>query len=162
MKIAQDKVVTIHYNLKNEAGELLESSFQSDPLAYLHGHHNLIPGLEKALLDLETGAKLDVSVPPEEAYGTRDDRLVETVPKDVFGDDVSLEVGMQFHAQSHDGNPYVVTITGIEGDQVEVDGNHPFAGATLNFEVEVMDVREATEEELSHGHVHGPGGHHHD
>lgn len=162
MKIAQDKVVTIHYNLKNEAGELLESSFQSDPLAYLHGHHNLIPGLEKALLDLETGAKLDVSVPPEEAYGTRDDRLVETVPKEVFGEDVALEVGMQFHAQSRDGNPYVVTITGIEGEQVEVDGNHPFAGATLNFEVEVMDVREATEEELNHGHVHGPGGHHHD
>ncbi len=161
MKIAQDKVVTIHYTLKNDAGETLESSFESDPLAYLHGHQNLIPGLENALLDHEKGAKLNVTVPPEEGYGLREDHLVETVSKEMFGDEAELEVGMQFHAQSQEGHPYVVSIAAVEGDNVTVDGNHPFAGATLSFEVEVMDVRDATEEEISHGHVHGPDGHHH-
>lgn len=161
MKIAQDKVVTIHYTLKDATGEQLESSFQGEPMAYLHGHHNLIPGLEKALQEKEAGAKLEVSLPPEDAYGERDDRLVETVPKEMFGEGVEFEVGMQFHAESQDGHPYVVSVTAIEDAHVQVDGNHPFAGATLNFEVEVMDVRDATEEELSHGHVHGPGGHQH-
>lgn len=161
MKIAQDKVVTIHYQLKNNTGELLESSRDSEPLAYLHGHQNIISGLENALADQGVGAKLDVSVPPEEGYGVRQDVLVESVEKNMFGDEVELEVGMQFHAQSQQGDPYVVTITAIDGDQVEVDGNHPFAGETLNFEVEVMEIRDASEEELSHGHVHGPDGHEH-
>ena len=161
MKIAQDKVVTIHYQLKNTAGELLESSRDSEPLAYLHGHQNIIKGLENALADQGVGSTLEVSVAPEEAYGLRQDMLVEKVEKHMFGEGVELEVGMQFHAQSQSGDPYVVTITAIDGDQVEVDGNHPFAGETLHFEVEVMEVRDASEEELSHGHVHGPGGHDH-
>ncbi len=161
MKIAQDKAVTIHYTLKNDAGEQLESSFGGEPLAYLHGHHNLIPGLENALLDKEAGTKLDVRVPPEEGYGTRQEQLVEMVPKEMFGEGVEFEIGMQFHAESQQGTPYVVSITAIEEHQVQVDGNHPFAGETLHFEVEVVDVRDASEEEISHGHVHGPHGHQH-
>lgn len=161
MKIAQDKVVTIHYSLKNEAGEQLESSFNSEPLAYLHGHHNLIVGLEKELQEKEAGTKLSVSVPPEDAYGMPDDKLIEKVPSEMFGDEATLEVGMQFHAQSANGDPYVVSITAIDGNMVEVDGNHPFAGQTLHFEVEVLEVRDASAEELDHGHVHAPGGHDH-
>jgi FKBP-type peptidyl-prolyl cis-trans isomerase SlyD len=160
MLIAQDKVVLIHYTLTNDAGETIDSSSGGDPLAYIHGQGNLIPGLEKALEGKQAGDKLNVKVGPAEGYGVRDDKLLQQVPKRQFGG-ANLQPGMQFHAQTSQGHARVVTVVRIQGDMVTVDGNHPLAGENLNFDVEVTEVRDATQEELEHGHVHGPGGHHH-
>ncbi len=161
MNIGQDKVVSIHYTLTNGSGEVLDSSSGGEPLAYLHGKGNIIPGLEKALEGRKTGEKLDVKVAADEAYGQRDENLVQKVPRRAFGGVAKVEPGMQFHAQTSQGQTRLVTVTGVQGDMVTVDGNHPLAGQDLNFAVEVADIRDATEEELAHGHVHGPGGHHH-
>jgi FKBP-type peptidyl-prolyl cis-trans isomerase SlyD len=160
MQIAQDKVVSIHYTLKNDAGEVLDSSSGGDPLAYLHGQGNLVSGLEKALEGRQAGDKLSVRVEPADGYGVRDDGLLQQVPRRQFGG-ANVQPGMQFHAQTSGGHARVVTVVRITGDMVTVDGNHPLAGENLNFDVEVTDVREASAEELEHGHVHGPGGHHH-
>ncbi len=160
MVIARDKVVIIHYTLTNEAGETLDSSSGGDPLAYLQGHGNIIPGLEKALEGRQPGDKLSVRVEPAEGYGVRDEALVQQVPRRQFGG-TDVRPGMQFHAQTTQGHTRVVTVKRIQGDMVTVDGNHPLAGEALHFEVEITDVRDATHEELEHGHVHGPGGHHH-
>ncbi len=162
MNVAQDKVVLIHYTLKNDAGSVIDSSSGGQPLAYIHGQGNIIPGLEKALEGKTTGDKVNVKVDPAEGYGVRDDSLVQQVPRRAFGGVSNIQPGMQFHAQTSQGHTRVVTVTGIKGDMVTVDGNHPLAGENLNFDVEITEVRDATEEELSHGHVHGPGGHHHD
>ena len=161
MLIAQDKVVVIHYTLKNDSGEVLDSSSGGDPLAYIHGQGNIIPGLEKALAGKQSGDKLNVKVEPSEGYGERDDKLVQQVPRRAFGGAPNVQPGMQFHAQTSQGQTRVVTVTRIQGDMVTVDGNHPLAGENLHFDVEVTEVRDASEEELEHGHVHGPGGHHH-
>jgi FKBP-type peptidyl-prolyl cis-trans isomerase SlyD len=161
MLIAQDKVVLIHYTLTDAAGKVLDSSSGGEPLAYLHGQGNIIPGLEKALDGKQAGDKLNVRVEPAEGYGVRDDSLVQQVPRRAFGGAPNVQPGMQFHAQSNEGQTRVVTVTRIQGDMVTVDGNHPLAGEVLNFDVEVAEVREPTGEELEHGHVHGPGGHHH-
>jgi FKBP-type peptidyl-prolyl cis-trans isomerase SlyD len=161
MQIAQDKVVLIHYTLTNDKGEVLDSSSGGEPLAYLHGQGNIIPGLEKALEGKQAGDKLDVKVAPADGYGERDDKLVQQVPRRAFSGAQNVQPGMQFHAQTSQGHTRVVTVTGVVGDMVMVDGNHPLAGEHLNFAVEITEVREASEEELSHGHVHGPGGHHH-
>ena len=161
MQIAQDKVVLIHYTLTDDAGKVLDSSSGGDPLAYLHGQGNIIPGLEKALEGKQAGDKLNVRVEPAEGYGVRDDSLVQQVPRRAFGSVSKVEPGMQFHAQSAQGQMRVVTVTHVQGDMVTVDGNHPLAGEVLVFDVEVAEVRDATGEELEHGHVHGPGGHHH-
>jgi FKBP-type peptidyl-prolyl cis-trans isomerase SlyD len=160
MLIAPEKVVLIHYTLKNDSGETLDSSSGGDPLAYLHGQGNLIPGLEKALEGKQAGDKLSVSVGPGAGYGQRDDKLVQQVPRRQFGG-ANVQPGMQFHAQTSQGQTRVVTVTNIVGDMVTVDGNHPLAGENLHFDVEVTEVRDASAEELEHGHVHGPGGHHH-
>jgi FKBP-type peptidyl-prolyl cis-trans isomerase SlyD len=160
MLIAQDKVVLIHYTLKNDAGEVLDSSSGGDALAYLHGQGNIIPGLEKALEGRQAGDKLNVKVDPAEGYGERDAKLQQQVPRRQFGG-ANVQPGMQFHAQTSQGHTRVVTVTRIVGDMVTVDGNHPLAGENLHFDVEIAEVRDATEEELAHGHVHGPGGHHH-
>ena len=160
MLIAPEKVVLIHYTLKNDSGETLDSSSGGDPLAYLHGQGNLIPGLEKALEDKQAGDKRSVSVGPGDGYGQRDDKLVQQVPRRQFGG-ANVQPGMQFHAQTSQGQTRVVTVTNIVGDMVTVDGNHPLAGENLHFDVEVTEVRDASAEELEHGHVHGPGGHHH-
>jgi FKBP-type peptidyl-prolyl cis-trans isomerase SlyD len=160
MVIAQDKVVLIHYTLTNEAGETLDSSAGGDPLAYLHGQGNIIPGLEKALDGKQAGDKLTVRVEPADGYGVRDEALVSQVPRRQFGG-TNVQPGMQFHAQTSQGHTRVVTVQRVQGDMVTVDGNHPLAGEVLHFDVEVAEVRDATEEELQHGHVHGPGGHHH-
>ncbi len=160
MQIAQDKVVLIHYTLRNDSGEVLDSSSGGDALAYLHGQGNIIPGLEKALEGKQAGDKLTVKVEPAEGYGQRDAQLVQQVPRRQFGG-AEVQPGMQFHAQTSQGQRRVVTVTNIAGDMVTVDGNHPLAGENLHFDVEVADVRDATSEELEHGHVHGPGGHHH-
>lgn len=160
MQIAKNAVVNIHYTLKNDAGKVLDSSAGGDALVYMHGNGNLIPGLEKALEGKSAGDKLNVSIMPAEGYGKRDENLVQSVPRSAFKGIDNLAVGMQFQADSNYG-PRTVVVTAIQGDSVTVDGNHPLADQTLNFEVEVTDVRTATAEELAHGHVHGPGGHHH-
>jgi FKBP-type peptidyl-prolyl cis-trans isomerase SlyD len=159
--IASDKVVIIHYTLRNDAGETLDSSAGGDALAYLHGHGNIVPGLEKALEGRQAGDRLSVKVEPAEGYGVRDAALVQKLPRRQFGGASKLQPGMQFHARTSQGHTRTVTVTRVQGDMVTVDGNHPLAGQNLHFDVEVTEVRDASEEELAHGHVHGPGGHHH-
>lgn len=160
MQVAENSVVLIHYTLTNDQGEVLDSSSGGEPLAYLHGSGNIIPGLEKALEGKQAGDKLVVKVAPADGYGERNDSLIQQVPKRAFQGVAQIQPGMSFTAQSSQG-PMQVTVTAVAGDMVTVDGNHPLAGETLNFDVEVAEVRKATLEELSHGHVHGPGGHHH-
>lgn len=156
MQIAKDTVVQIHYTLKNDAGEVLDSSSGGEPLTYLQGHGNVIPGLESALEGKRAGEAHQVSIPPDQGYGRRDDSMIQDVPLSAFAGVPKVEVGMQFHA-----GPRVVTVTKVADDIVTVDGNHPLADQTLHFDVQVVDVRAASAEELQHGHVHGPGGHHH-
>ena len=153
MNISNDKVVSMHYTLKNDAGEVIDSSVGGDPLAYLHGHGNIIPGLESALNGKAIGDVLDVRVKPEEGYGVRNDDLLQTVDRKIFGNVPDLQVGMQFQARSQEGTT-IVRIVEINGDEVTVDGNHPLAGEPLNFHVEVTAIRDANAEELAHGHVH--------
>jgi FKBP-type peptidyl-prolyl cis-trans isomerase SlyD len=160
MQIAPHKVVLIHYTLTDEEGEVLDSSEGNDPLAFIQGAGNIISGLERALEGKVAGDRLNVRVEPEDAYGVRDDELIQSVPVTAFEGAASIEPGMQFHAETQDGLQ-MVTVLAVEGDEVVLDGNHPLAGIPLHFDVEIIDVRDASEEELSHGHVHGAGGHHH-
>ena len=160
MSIAQDQVVSIHYTLRDDAGEVIDRSADGAPLAYLHGHGQLIPGLERELTGKKPGERLQVKVPPAEGYGEYDNALVEKVPRRALKGVGNPRVGMRLQAQTPQG-PRAVTVTQVSGDLVTLDGNHPLAGKNLNFEVEVAEVRPATEEELAHGHVHGAGGHHH-
>jgi FKBP-type peptidyl-prolyl cis-trans isomerase SlyD len=160
MQVAAQKVVSMHYTLTNDRGEKLDSSVGHEPLAYLHGAGNLIPGLEKALEGKQKGDKLSVKVAPEDGYGQRDDGLIQAIPRRQLKGMGDLRVGMRLQAQSDHG-VRVVRITHLSGDMVTIDGNHELAGETLNFDVEITDVRDPSSEELEHGHVHGPGGHHH-
>ncbi|MCA1769703.1 MAG: peptidylprolyl isomerase [Halomonas sp.] len=160
MLIAQNSVVSFHYTLTNDTGEVLDSSEGREPLTYLHGAGNIVPGLEKELEGRQAGDKLSAVVEPGEGYGEKQEQLVQEVPRDAFQGVEGIEPGMQFQAQTQ-GGPLMVTVTSVEGDTVTVDGNHPLAGQTLNFAVEIASVREASEEELEHGHVHGEGGHQH-
>lgn len=159
--IGDGKVVTIHYTLTLDSGEVADSSAGRDPLAYLHGSGNIIPGLERQLAGKAAGEKLEVKVQPEEGYGARDDQAIQKVPRSAFPADVELKAGLSFQAQDPTGRPLMGTIAALEGDEVTVDFNHPLAGETLTFAVEVIGVREPTAEEVQHGHVHGPGGHQH-
>jgi len=159
MKNTENPVVSIHYTLTNKAGEKLDSSIGAEPLTYLHGAGNIIPGLENALSDKSVGDKLTVTIEPAEAYGERNDEHMQTVPREMFQGIDNIEVGMQFQADSSNG-PAIVTITEIEGDNISIDGNHPLAGEQLTFDVEVMDIRPATETEMEHGHIHGEGCNH--
>ncbi|MCK9532402.1 MAG: peptidylprolyl isomerase [Gammaproteobacteria bacterium] len=161
MQITAKKVVTIDYTLTDEQGQVIDSSQGRDPLAYLHGFSNIIPGLESALEGRTSGDALNVKVAPTEAYGERDDALIQSVSRDLFEDANELEVGMRFQSVSEDG-VRLVTVVDVTDDTVTVDANHPLAGVTLTFDVTVVDVRDANDEELEHGHVHGPEGHHHD
>ena len=160
MKISKNKVVSIHYTLRNDAGEVLDSSVNAQPLYFLQGFGNIIPGLENALEEKEAGDKINVSIPPAEAYGHRNDNLIQDVPKDKFQEPDQIQQGSQVQIQTNHGVRGAV-ISKIDGDMVTLDMNHPLADMTLHFDVEVVEVREASEEEISHGHVHGPGGHHH-
>jgi FKBP-type peptidyl-prolyl cis-trans isomerase SlyD len=160
MQIADHSVVSFHYTLTNDAGEVLDSSQGNEPLTYLHGAGNIVPGLEKALTGRSVGASFSVRVTPEEGYGPHHAQLVQEVPIAAFAGVDNIQPGMQFQARSPQGVQNV-TVTRVSGDMVTVDGNHPLASEHLNFNIEVTGVRAATEEELSHGHVHGPGGHHH-
>jgi FKBP-type peptidyl-prolyl cis-trans isomerase SlyD len=160
MDISRDQVVSIHYTLRDDAGEVIDSSAKREPLAYLHGHGNLIPGLERELNGKRTGDRLQVKIAPADAYGEYDRNLVQQVPRRSLKGIPDVRVGMRLQAQSEHG-ARAVTVTQVSGDMVTLDANHPLAGKNLNFDVEVTEVRPATAEELSHGHVHGPGGHHH-
>jgi FKBP-type peptidyl-prolyl cis-trans isomerase SlyD len=161
MLITANKVVTIDYTLTDARGQVIDSSNGRDPLAYLHGNQNIIPGLENALEGKKKGDSLNVSVAPAEGYGEREEGLIQSVPRNLFENSEELEVGMQFQSMSEEG-VRLVTVVDVANDMVTVDANHPLAGETLNFAVTVMDVRDASEEELHHGHVHGPHGHDHD
>lgn len=160
MVISADKVVLFHYTLTDEEGEVLDSSEGQGPLAYIHGVGNIIPGLENAMAGKAVGDSFSVTVSPEEGYGLRDEELIQAVPKNAFEGVDEIEPGMQFHAEGPEGMQ-LVTVIEVLDDEVILDGNHPMAGMVLNFAVEVTDIRDATAEELDHGHVHGPGGHHH-
>jgi FKBP-type peptidyl-prolyl cis-trans isomerase SlyD len=160
MQITQNAVVQIHYTLTDDGGKTIDSSAGGEPLAYLHGNGNLIPGLERALDGKQAGDAISVKIPPADGYGEYDKALVQRMPRRALKGIANIHVGMQLQAQSEHG-PRSVTVTHLAGDMVTIDGNHPLAGKNLNFEVQVTEVRVATEEELAHGHVHGPGGHHH-
>jgi|SRR5690554_1035647 len=153
--MAQPRVVTIHYTLTNNAGEELDSSRVEggEPLAYLEGAHNIIGGLESALSDKDTGYQAKVSVEPADAYGEINQELVQPVPRSAFEGVENIEPGMQFQAQTP-GGPQIVRVVEVNDDTVTIDANHPLAGETLHFDVEVIETREATKEEQEHGHVH--------
>ncbi|KFZ38294.1 peptidylprolyl isomerase [Shewanella mangrovi] len=160
MQITQKSAVTIHYRLTDTQGKLIESSFDSEPMVYLHGMGNLIPGLENALEGKAQGEKLDVTIDCEQAYGPYHDGLRQEVPLEAFGDIQDIVPGMRFIAETEMGQR-PVQVTEVLDNAVIVDGNHPLAGQSLVFSVEVVDVREATAEELAHGHIHAHG-HDHD
>jgi FKBP-type peptidyl-prolyl cis-trans isomerase SlyD len=161
MKIAANKVATLHYTLKDDKGALIESSVGNEPLAYIHGIGNLIPGLEEKLEGKQAGDKVQAVVKPEDAYGERDEELIEEVDRAEFDEGEDLEVGKEFQYDDEDGNVFHVRIVKVGDTKVTIDGNHPLAGQTLSFDVEVLNVREASKDELEHGHVHGEHGHHH-
>ncbi|EAR59795.1 FKBP-type peptidyl-prolyl cis-trans isomerase [Neptuniibacter caesariensis] len=153
MKVSENKVVLFHYALVNSAGEVLDGSRGGNPLPYLHGHKNIVPGLEAAMDSREVGDKFEVVVPPEQGYGQRDEAKVQVIDSQAFADFTELEEGMVCQMEDDNGELQLVGITKIEGEDVTVDANHPFAGIELKFDVEIMEVRDATAEELSAGHV---------
>jgi len=160
MIIADNTVALLAYTLTNPDGEVLDKSTQDEPFAYLHGTGGIIPGLERELDGKTGGDSFTVTIEPADAYGDRDESLVSTVSKDLFDDSVELEPGMTFIGESDQGSHSVV-VTEVADDTVTIDANPPLAGIQLSFEVEVLEVREASAEELEHGHVHGAGGHQH-
>lgn len=160
MQIAKNTVATIDYTLTDPNGQVIDSSQGREPLAYLHGASNIIPGLENALEGKSQGETINVTIPPDQGYGQRDPALVQPVPRTNFKGINDIQPGMQFQAQTPQG-ARVVTVVAVDPENVTVDANHPLAGVELKFDVTVKGVREATQEELQHGHVHGPGGHHH-
>ena len=161
MQIAANCVASIQYKLTDEAGEILDSSADGEPLVYLHGAGNIIPGLENELIGKAAGDSLSVTLQPEQGYGVVDEELIQTVPRSDFEGVGDIEPGMRFEASGADGHTQLIVVTDLAEDEVTVDGNHPLAGEVLHFDITVEDVRTATDEELSHGHAHGAGGHHH-
>ena len=161
MIIENKKVVSFHYTLTNETGEELESSRGRDPMAYLHGAHNIIPGLEKALAGKSAGDQLKVTLPPAEAYGERNPSNIQRIASKHFSNPRSLQPGQMVSLKTREGERPAVIVK-VGRFNVDVDANHPLAGQTLTFDVEITDVREASPEEVAHGHVHGEGAHEHD
>ncbi|QDU57815.1 FKBP-type peptidyl-prolyl cis-trans isomerase [Aeoliella mucimassa] len=160
MPIEANSAVAIDYKLTDDNGQMIDSSEGQDPLWYLHGHENIVPGLERELTGKSEGDSFKVCVAPEEGYGPRNDSLQQEVSRKNFEDAGELAPGMQFQANTEAG-PMVFTITEVTEEMVTVDANHPLAGQTLNFDITVREVREATADEIAHGHIHGPGGHQH-
>lgn len=160
MNIAKDSVVTMNYTLKNEAGEIMDTSEGREPLVYLHGVGALIPGLEGELEGKVASDKLNVVIPPEQGYGSRRDDLLRVVSKDGFQGTEELTTGMRVQLDTEQG-PVIAVVSEIKENDVTLDLNHPLADMTLHFDVEVVDVRPATSDEIAHGHVHGEGGHQH-
>ncbi|MEK7432609.1 MAG: peptidylprolyl isomerase [Cyanobacteriota bacterium] len=161
MKVGKNKAVGIDYTLYLDDGSIADTTQDSEPLYFLFGYDNIIPGLEKALEGLSVGDKKTVEVEPEDAYGDINPDGFQEIPKTVFPEDAEIELGMPFALMDEDNNYIPATIYEIEENHVLVDLNHPLAGEKLRFEVEVVDIKEASEEELAHGHIHGPDGHHH-
>jgi FKBP-type peptidyl-prolyl cis-trans isomerase SlyD len=160
MQISKNSVVTLNYTLKNDQGEILDES-HDDSFVYLHGAGGIIPGLEGQLEDKSVGDNFSAHIEPEDGYGVQDDSMVQVVQREMFEADHPIEEGVQFHAESPEGEMLTVTVTKIEGDEITIDGNHPLAGIALNFDITVALIREASAEEIEHGHAHGPDGHHH-
>lgn len=160
MEISNNTVVTIHYTLKNNNGDIIDSSSDAGPFSYLHGANNIIPGLESALTGKTVGEKLDTTIEPKDAYGERHDDLIQVLPRAQFAGVDDLQPGMQFQAESTEGNMQIITVTAVNDEEVTVDANHPLAGETLHFSVEILDLREATESEIEHGHTHHDGDDH--
>ena len=165
MSVTQDKVVSFHYQMSDVDGTLLETSYESDPTLYLHGHRNLLPALESALEGKAVGEKTEVTLTPEEGYGVRKEGAVQRIPiKHLHNHEKlknKIKVGMTVQVNTQHG-PWDAVVLKVGKFNVDIDSNHPLAGKTLTFALEVVDVRDATPEELSHGHAHGVGGHHHD
>jgi FKBP-type peptidyl-prolyl cis-trans isomerase SlyD len=159
VQIAAQKVISIEYTLKDDSGSVIDSSNGRKPLTYIHGTGAIVPGLEQALEGKSVGETIDVSLTPEQGYGERDPKLVQNIPIRKLPDR-KAEVGMTFQVKTPEG-PRLLVINAVKGDYATVDANHPLAGMNLNFQVKVVEVRDASEEELQHGHVHGPGGHEH-
>lgn len=160
-KIGEKRVVTLHYTLKSSKGEVIDSSVGSDPLTYLHGGGEMVPGFEKALIGKKAGEKHAFTVAPADGYGERKGKGPQRVPKAAFEGIGDIEVGMALDTEGDDGRSQTVWIAAIDNDFVTIDINHPLAGETLHFEVEVLAVRKATPDEMKHGHAHGAHGHHH-
>lgn len=161
LTVQENMIVGIHYRLTNDDGDELDTSIGFDPLFYLHGAQNIVPGLENELLGLTVGDKKIVVVPPVDGYGERTSTAPVEIPKSNFPPNTDVQPGMMFHTEGPDGTPVPLWVTAVTEANVIVDTDHPLAGVTLNFDVEIAEIRAASEEELSHGHVHGPGGHHH-
>jgi len=159
MQVADNMAVSIHYTLTNDDGEVLDSSIGDEALVFLQGSGNIISGLEDALVGKVSGDKFNVRIAPEEAYGELMEDMIQVISRDMFEGIDDIEVGMQFHADVSSGSG-IVTVVSIDDDNITIDGNHPLAGLALTFDVEVIDVRPATEEEAAHGHIHGAGCHH--
>lgn len=154
MQIGKNKVAVITYTLTDNSGTVIDQATTQEPFAFIQGIGNIIPGLEKALEGKAVGDSLTVSIEPAEGYGERDDALTQVLSKDMFEGVDEVKPGMQFHAQTNHGMS-IVTVTNVENDQITIDGNHPLAGVVLNFDVNVLEVRDATEDEMDHGHIHG-------
>jgi FKBP-type peptidyl-prolyl cis-trans isomerase SlyD len=160
MEIRKDTVVSIDYTLTDDKGEQLDTSQGAEPLAYLHGLQQIIPGLEAALEGKQIGDHFSATVAPADGYGVHEAGLVQKVPLKMFPKDRPVMVGQEYRSQS-EGHSHMVRVVAMDEENVTVDGNHPLAGKTLHFDLTVRDVRAATPEEIAHGHVHGPGGHSH-
>lgn len=156
MVIEEGKVVSMDYTLKDDSGEVIDQSQSETPFAYLHGHRNIVPGLETALTGKAVGESVSVRLDPKDAYGEVNPGLVQKVPMEAFQGIENVEVGMRFQAGTPQG-PMTVQVTGVEGEEVTVDANHPLAGKALNFDVTVKDIRDGSQEELDHGHIHRGG-----
>jgi len=157
LMIGKHSVVSIHYTLKDDDGQVMDTSEGREPLAYLHGENNLIPGLESELQGKTTGAKFQATIEPKDAYGEINDEFIQTINKQMFQGVDDIQPGMTFIAQGEGGQQRQVRVVEVEGDDVTIDANHPMAGKTLHFDVEVVEVREATPQEVEHGHVHAHG-----
>ena len=155
--ITQDVVATIHYQLTLDDGSVVDSSFGQEPLVYLQGHGNIVPGLERQLDGKKVGDTIDAVVTPDEGYGELDPSAEQTVSRDVFPKDVEIQPGMSFHGEDEQGQTIPLFIKSLSDDEVVITSNHPLAGQRLNFKIEVVEVRPATQEELEHGHIHGAG-----
>ena len=158
MEISNNKVVALNYVLKNKDGEVIDQT-ENEPLQYLHGYGNIIPGLEKAMLGKKINDKFDISISPEDGYGIRNDEFIQKIPRNQFEEGIEITPGMRFQSQTEAGMQ-IFTVMDADNDMITLDGNHPLAGETLNFSIEVAEIREATDEEIKHGHVHLSGHEH--
>ncbi len=160
MKVAQNKVVTLEYQIRNAQGEVVEDT-SGNPLQYIQGIGQLLPALEQALEGKEAGEEVEITLTPDQAFGEYDEGQIQAIPKSAFGEGMELQPGMVMYARTQDGHQVPFLIREVREDVVIADFNHPLAGETLTFHLKVMDVRDATPEELAHGHVHGPDAHSH-